>query len=636
MMPRTLNRLFAESVEKFAGRVLLWEKKGAAYEGITYAQMREQAHCFGAGLMRLGVRKGDRVALISEGRGEWVASELGILLAGAVNVPISVRVDELGELKFRLAHSGCRLAVVSRSQLAKLRLVKNDLPELEKTIALDPPEDMQKDELTGDDVRRLGAEFLAASEREFTDRWQSVGEGDYATISYTSGTTAEPKGIILTHRNYTANIEQANSLIPCPPRYVTLLILPWDHAFAHTCGIYAMMKNGAALAAVQQGKTGLETLKNIPQNIREVRPTILLSAPALARNFRKNIEKGVQEKGARVEALFRKALGLAYDYNGEGWDRGHGLRKLKKPLYMLYDKLIFSKIRRNFGGRLEYFVGGAALLDIELQRFFYAIGLPMFQGYGLTEAAPVISANSPRHHKLGSSGRPVACLDLRICDGEGNPLPPGRQGEIVIRGENVMAGYWKNEKATREALRDGWLYTGDIGYVDRDGFLFVLGRNKSLLIANDGEKYSPETIEETICSRSPYIEQLLLYNNQSPWTAALLVPNKEALLRRLHEQGLSCADRKGQEAALALLQAEISAFREGGPFAGLFPPRWLPAAVAVLGEGFSEQNRFLNSTMKMVRGRIEEFYRSRLDYLFTAEGKPIVNPQNLTIVSRWE
>lgn len=634
-MSRTLNQLFADSAEKFADRVLLWEKKGPRYEGITYARMREQAHCFGAGLMRLGVRKGDRVALISEGRGEWVSSELGILLAGAVNVPISIRVDELGELKFRLAHSGCRLAVVSRGQLAKIRQVKNDLPELEKTIALDPPEDLQKDELTGDEVRRLGGEFLAASEREFSDRWQSVGEGDYATISYTSGTTAEPKGIILTHRNYTANIEQANSLIPCPPRYVTLLILPWDHAFAHTCGIYAMMKNGAALAAVQQGKTGLETLKNIPQNIREIRPTILLSAPALARNFRKNIEKGVQEKGARVEALFKKALGLAYDYNGEGWDRGRGLRKLKKPLYMLYDKLIFSKIRRNFGGRLEYFVGGAALLDIELQRFFYAIGLPMFQGYGLTEAAPVISANSPRHHKLGSSGRPVAGLDLRICDAEGNPLPAGRQGEIVIRGENVMAGYWKNEKATRETLRDGWLYTGDIGFLDRDGFLFVLGRNKSLLIANDGEKYSPETIEETICSRSPYIEQLLLYNNQSPYTVALLVPNKEALLRRLHEQGLSCADRRGQEAALALLQAEISAFRDGGPFAGLFPSRWLPAAAAVLGEGFTEQNRFLNSTMKMVRGRIEEFYRSRLDYLFTAEGKPFVNPQNLTIVSRW-
>jgi long-chain acyl-CoA synthetase len=598
--------------------------------------MREQAHGFGAGLMRLGVRKGDRVALISEGRSEWVASELGILLAGAVNVPISVRVDELSELKFRLAHSGCRLAVVSRSQLAKIRQIKNDLPELEKTVALDPPEDLQKDELTGDDVRRLGAEFLAAHEREFVDRWQSVGEADYATISYTSGTTAEPKGIILTHRNYTANIEQANSLIPCPMRYVTLLILPWDHAFAHTCGIYAMMKNGAALAAVQQGKTAMETLKNIPQNIREIQPTLLLSAPALARNFRRNIEKGVQEKGARVEALFRRALRLAMDYNGEGWNRGRGLRRLKKPLVLLYDRLLFSRIRRSFGSRLEYFVGGAALLDIELQRFFYAIGIPMYQGYGLTEAAPVISANSPRRRKLGSSGQVVANLDLRICDEQGQPLPPGRQGEIVIRGENVMAGYWKNEKATREALRDGWLYTGDLGYLDSDGFLFVLGRSKSLLIADDGEKYSPETIEETICSRSPYIEQLMLHNNQSPFTVALLVPDKEALLRRLHEQGLSCATRQGQEAALMLLQAEINAFRGDGAYAGLFPARWLPAAVAVLGEGFSEQNRFLNSTMKMVRGRIEGFYRSRLDYLFTAEGKPIVNPQNLTIVSRWE
>ena len=227
-MPRTLTSLFEESVERFSDRVLLWEKKGPRYEGITYARMRERAQRFAAGLMCLGIRKGDRVALISEGRADWVWSELGILLAGAVNVPISVRVEELAELKFRLAHSGCRLAVVSRSQLAKIRQIKNDLPELEKTIALDPAEDMQKDELGGDDLLRLGAEYLAGNGREFADRWQSVGEADYATISYTSGTTAEPKGIILTHRNYTANIEQANSLIPCPPRYVILLMLPWD------------------------------------------------------------------------------------------------------------------------------------------------------------------------------------------------------------------------------------------------------------------------------------------------------------------------------------------------------------------------------------------------------------------------
>ena len=187
-------------------------------------------------------------------------------------------------------------------------------------------------------------------------------------------------------------------------------------------------------------------------------------------------------------------------------------------------KLIFSKVRENFGGKLEFFIGGGALLDIELQRFFYAIGIPMFQGYGLTEAAPVISSNVPQKHKLGSSGTIVPNLLLKICNEKGEELPAGEKGEIVIKGENVMMGYWKNERATSDAIKEGWLFTGDLGYLDKDGFLFVLGRNKSLLIGSDGEKYSPEAIEEAITEHSKFIDQIMLYNNQSPYTIALLVP----------------------------------------------------------------------------------------------------------------
>ena len=199
-----------------------------------------------------------------------------------------------------------------------------------------------------------------------------------------------------------------------------------------------------------------------------------------------------------------------------------------------------------------------------------------------------------------------------------------------------MAGYWKNEKATRESLRDGWLWTSDLGYLDPDGFLHVLGRMKSLLIAGDGEKYSPESIEEAVTEASPYIEQIMLYNDQSPYTVALLVPNKEAVLRWLKDRRLSPRSPEGQGAVLRLIEAEIDAYREGGRHAGQFPPRWLPAAVAVLGEPFTEQNHLLNSTMKMVRGRITELYRNRLDHLFTAEGKDIANAQNRAIVARLE
>jgi len=636
MLERTLPQLFEESVKKYSKNILMWEKTSDKYEGTTYVQMQKLVHQFAAGLQVVGLNKGDRSALISEGRNDWVIAELGVLFSGAINVPISVKVDEPNDLKFRLAHSGCKMVIVSKNHRAKIQAIKNDLPDLEKIILLDEANDQDKDEISKSDLMKCGEEYLKKHQKEFDKRWQSIKENDYANICYTSGTTADPKGIILTHRNYTSNVEQSTALLPIPERYVSLLILPWDHAFAHTCGIYTLMKNGASMAAIKIGKTQIETLRNVPLNIKEVKPSFLLSVPSLAKNFRKNIENGIRDKGQKVEKLFNAAMKMAFDYNGLGFDRGKGLKKLKLPLYKIYDKLIFSKIREGFGGRLEFFIGGGALLDIELQRFFYAIGIPMFQGYGLTESAPVISANVPACHKLGSSGKIVKDLEVKICDDKGNELPIGQSGELVVKDENVMAGYWKNEKATAESLKDGWLFTGDLGYLDADGFLYILGRFKSLLIANDGEKYSPEGIEEAITETSPYIDQMMLYNNQSPYTVALLVPNKEALSRYLKEQNLKFITKEGQTSALKKIESEIAQFKEGGKFAGTFPQRWLPSAVAVLGEGFTEQNHFMNSTLKMVRGKITEFYKNRLDYLFTAEAKDICNHQNIMIVSRFE
>ena len=636
MEQRTLPLLFEESAEKYSSNILMWENRGEGYVGTSYKEMQKLIHNFAAGLINYGIKKGDRVALISEGRNYWVVSELGILFTGAINVPISTKVEELSDLKFRLAHSGCRLVIVSQNQVGKIRKIKNDLPDLEKIILLDKVDPMNGDEIFIEEIIRTGEKILLKSKEEFEKRWRSISENDYANICYTSGTTADPKGIILTHRNYTANIEQSSALLPIPEWYVSLLMLPWDHAFAHTAGIYTLMKNGASMASVQQGKTPLETLKNVSKNIKEIKPTFLLSVPALAKNFRKNIEKGIHEKGKGVEKLFNKAIKLAYTYNAEGWNKGKGKNIFLKPLYKFYDKILFSKIRKGFGGRMEFFIGGGALLDIELQRFFYAIGIPMFQGYGLTEAAPVISANVPAKHKLGSSGSIVKDLLVKICDEAGEELPIGEKGEIVVKGENVMVGYWKNEQATKETIKDGWLYTGDLGYLDKDGFLYVLGRFKSLLISSDGEKYSPEGIEEALTESSEYIDQVMLYNNQSPYTVALIVPNKEYLLKWLKENNLSHKTEEGQTAVLRMFENEAAKFRAGGIYESLFPERWIPSAIALLGDAFTEQNKLMNSTLKIVRGKIIEFYKNRIDYLYTQEGKNICNHQNKTIVSRLE
>jgi long-chain acyl-CoA synthetase len=629
---KSITTQFEESVKLFPNNTYLWEKKTDSYKPMTYSEVREQVYLFAAGLMNLGINKGDRLALLSESRNEWVIGELGIMYVGAVNVPLSVKLNEPSELIYRLNHSGARMILVSQGQAKKIRPILSQLTTIEKIIIFDQQDTVSENELYFYNVSKQGEDFLKTKQSEFQTRWQSVQPSDYATISYTSGTTADPKGIILTHRNYTANVEQSLSLMDVPEHFVTLIILPWDHAFAHTCGIYTVMKTGAAIASVQSGKTPMETLKNIGLSIKETKPHFIMSVPALAKNFKKNIESGIAAKGSVVKALFNFGLKVGYLYNGIGWDKGKGWRILLKPVCALMNKIIFSKVRENFGGRMEFFVGGGALLDIELQRFFYAIGIPMMQGYGLTEATPVISSNSLKKHKLGSSGALVHFMELKICDNNGNEVPVGEKGEIVIRGENVMAGYWNNSEATQETIIDNWLHTGDMGYMDKDGFLYVLGRFKSLLIADDGEKYSPEGIEEALVAESPFIDQCMLYNNQNPYTVALIVPNKEAIKRWLneknhhyHHQKIKADDESGL--ALKLIECEINEFRIGKKH-GQFPQRWLPAAIAILDEPFTEENQMINSTMKLVRGKVIDRYNERIKYLYTPDAKNVCNSQN--------
>jgi len=632
---KSLIRFFEESSEMYSSNVYMWEKPQDKYEGTTYGETRKQVYEFAAGLIKLGIRKGDRLSLISEGRNFWVIGELGILYTGAVNVPLSVKLTP-EEIKFRINHSESRMILVSSLQSQKLKQVISDCKTIEKIIHFDTQEEYSEMEMHFNEVRKIGREWLESPENksEFEEKYTSIKPSDFANICYTSGTTADPKGIILTHGNYVTNVYQAYSLIDIPSFYKTLIILPWDHSFGHTCGIYAFMGKGASIASVKSGKTPMETLRNLPTCLKEIKPNLLMSVPAIAKNFRKNIEKGIKEKGSIVEMLFNHALKVSYSYNKEGWNKGRGLQKLKKPLIDLYDKILFKKIRENFGGELDYFIGGGALLDIELQRFFYALGIPIYQGYGLSEASPVISSNSAGRHKLGSSGLLVNNMDLKICDDEGKELPVGQKGEIVIRGGNVMHGYWKNESATRETIKDSWLYTGDMGYMSEDGFLYVLGRFKSLLIADDGEKFSPEGIEEAISEQSKFINQCMLFNNQKPYTVALVVPNQHALKVYLEEKNLTADSDEGKRAVTTLLENELNEYRTHGKYGNMFPQRWLPVAIGILEEGFTEENGLLNSSMKIVRGKIMDKYMDLIDYLYTPNAKDISNESNIEEIEK--
>ena len=632
---RTIVELFETSVSKFPNNIYLWEKQNGKYEGTTYRQCQDLVFRFGAGLLAIGLQKGDRVGLISEGRNAWIISELGILYAGGINVPLSVKLDAGNELKFRLAHSGCKMIIVSKGHASKVEEIRNELPDLEKVIYLDEKENPGTNDITYNQILALGTEFLKSNREDFEAIYKNVMPDDVANISYTSGTTADPKGIMLTQLNYAANVVQSNTLMDITEDWKTLALLPWDHAFAHTGCLYCFMYNGASIASSEVGKTPIETLKNIPKNIKEVQPNVMMSVPALAKNFRKNIESGIRQKGPIIEKLFNHALKIAYKYNGFGWDRGKGTRVMYKPLLNFYDRILFKKIREGFGGNLQLFIGGGALLDIELQRFFYAIGIPMCQGYGLSEASPVISSNALHAIKFGSSGKFVKHMELKICDLDGNELPQGEKGEIVVKGDNVMKGYWNNPKASAETVKDGWLFTGDMGYIDNDGFLYVLGRFKSLLIGSDGEKFSPEGIEEALVDQSPFFDQCMLYNNQNAYTVGMIVPNMPAINREVEKRGLKTGTDKAFAEALKIIQHEFDEYKAGGKYADSFPERWLPTTITILPEAFTEQNHLLNSTMKMVRGKISEYFNDELEFLYTPEAKNIVNQRNLDALKKW-
>ena len=619
---------------KYENHPYLREKVNGNWKVITQGQTREEAYRIGAGLMSLGLKKGDKIALLSESRAMWILAELGALYAGATDVPLSVNLGEGKDLIFRINHSDAKWILVSGNHLPKIRAILSECPNVEKVIVFDDVafdyDKLEDKEIRMSEIQKMGDEFLKAHKAEFEARYKSIGPDDYANISYTSGTTADPKGILLTHRNYTANVEQGNSVISIDEGNVMLIILPLDHCFAHVAGMYTMMIYGGSIAFVPIGKNAMATLRNIPTAISEVRPHVMLSVPALARNFKKNIETGIKKKGATTEKLFNFAVKNASKYNKEYYNRGTGGTCWRKPLVDLFDKILFSKVRESFGGRMKFFVGGGALLDIELQRFFCAVGMPMFQGYGLTEATPIICANSTGHARFGSSGRIVKPMDCVILDAEGKEVPHGTRGGIVIRGANVMAGYWKNPKATADPIIDGWLHTGDMGYIcpEDPEFLYVVGRFKSLLISSDGEKYSPEGFEDSITETSKWVNACVLHNNQKPFCVALFVPDKAALAEAAQKHGLDPASEEGRNYMLDLIQADVDSYKKGGKHEGMFPERWLPSAIGLCDEEFTIANKMMNSTMKIVRGKVEEHYADLLDYLYTAEGKDIHNVRN--------
>ena len=399
---------------------------------------------------------------------------------------------------------------------------------------------------------------------------------------------------MLTHLHYYSNSHEAVNTFQIRENIATLIILPTDHSFAHTVGIYTALVKGLSLHFVDARGGGMNALKNIPINLVEANPNFLLTVPALTSNFINKFKEGIKAKGSFIEGIFDRGIEAAIKRNGNGFTKpGMATQFSTYFNYALAENLIFKKLRTIFGSDIEFFVGGGALLDIKQQQFYKAIGIPVYQGYGLTEATPIISTNTPYHYKMGTSGKVLGNITCKICDDKGKELLKGQRGEIVIQGDNVMKGYYKNPEATGKALKDGWLFTGDLGYMDEDDFLVVVGREKALLISEDGEKYSPEEIEEAIVNSSSMINQVMIYNDQKKYTSALLTLDQSNVKNRVKTNNITSAKDIIQQ-----IKNELLLFNLQPEFKGKFPSKWI------------------NSTLKMVRHKITETYQNRIDLMY--------------------
>lgn len=636
-MKATIPALLNYACDAFGEAGYLFEKTDAGWVGTSYIDARASAKALAVSLVSHGLI--GNIAILSENRPQWVISELGILLSGGTTVPLSMKLLP-EEIPFRINHSESKALVISRNTSEKTMSVYAQYENKPKIILLDHDEDLLKEIaekqglkrgenlLSYEDLLREGQEALKdpAGANRMKEIEDSIQEQDPATICYTSGTTGNPKGAMLSHKNFYRNVHQATDLFYIPYGLKTLVILPVDHSYAHTIALYASLIRKFSLYFVDARGGNMSILRNIPINLKEVKPDFLLTVPSLTQNFMNRMLTGIRKKGEFIEKLFKAGLAHKIAAHGDAWKaRPNPIARFFHHLAALPASiLVFPKLRDAFGGKLRFCISGGAYLDVSQQQFFKAIGLPVYQGYGLTEASPVISTNREGLHRIGTAGNILPDIDVRVIDDKGKDLPRGQKGEILIKGDNVMLGYFKNPDASAETIQDGWLHTGDLGLLDEDGFLSVMGREKALLIAADGEKYSPEEIEEAVVNTAPMLSQCMLYCDHRKYVSALISLDEESVRYTIERKKL-----KGPEDLLGELQAEFNAYLEHPSYKDRFPKVWTPKTFLVLTEAFSEANKMINSTLKLVRHKVVEVHADDIEYMYSDEGEKAQNPRNL-------
>ena len=582
---------------RFSKALMLGQCRPGGVEGIGGKEMFERVRDLALGFASLGVSSGDRVAIISESRPEWVLCDLAVLALGAVIVPIYPTLSAQ-QVRYILEDAGARLAIVSNSlQLEKAQDVRHLLPALEAVVVIDEGAASKASVMGLAEVAGRGHTQITSSwgaGKAFRERARAVAPEQLATIIYTSGTTGEPKGVMLTHANLVSNLLAAHECLDLTADDVALSFLPLSHSFERMASFLYLFTGATMIFA--------ESFDTIGRDIGLVRPTMVTGVPRVYEKMQGRIlEKGQAAPGAKA-ALFRWAIKVG-TARARAALRGNRPGPLTALQAAVADRLVFSKIRAGVGGRLRLAVSGSAPLPVSVMEFFAGIGMPIIEGYGLTETSPILTVNPPGALRVGSVGRAVRDVELRIAP----------DGEILARGANIMAGYYNKPDATAEVLKDGWFHTGDIGTIDDGGYLSITDRKKDLLVTSGGKKIAPQPIENTL-KRSPLVAEAVVLGDRRKYAAALIIPDFAALERRLMDLGRPPAERDAlvtREDVVALYEEIVSGLnRELSQYERV-------KRFALLPKEFSIDSGELTPTLKVKRKVVEEKCREVIESLYT-------------------
>jgi long-chain acyl-CoA synthetase len=589
---RNLVDIFYASVDGYDKADHLRHKKDGAWRAISSAEFRRAVEELSLGLRALGVEPGDRVAILSENRPEWAFADLATLALAAVDVPIypSCTADQV---LYILKDSGSRAVFVSSAaQAAKVAGIREQAPALCHVIRM---EEGAAGETSLAEVREKGRAALAADPKAVRERSASAGPDDLATIIYTSGTTGDPKGVMLTHGNIVSNVAAAAAVFPVfGPDDVALSFLPLCHIFERMAGHYLMLSRGVTVAYA-------ESVEAVPANMAEVRPTVMFSVPRLYEKMHARIQEKVAGDPPWRQRMFRWALRVGLSAFR------HRVAKRRPPAGLrlqraLAERLVFAKIKRKVGGRLRVFVSGGAPLSRDLAEFFGAVGLPVLEGYGLTETSPVITVNRPDDFRPGTVGPPVEGVEVRIAP----------DGEILTRGPHVMKGYYNKPEATAEAIdKDGWLHTGDVGFMD-GGFLTITDRKKDIIVTSGGKNIAPLPIEGAL-KTSPLVAEVVMIGNTRNFASALVVPRFEALENWAAARGIAFRDREDLVRRPEIVAHYEQAVREATVGLARFEQI---KKITLLPREFSVEAGELTPTLKVKRRVVEQKYKDAIDRMY--------------------